>query len=47
MVDEFIDAWQFAQRRKSAALTQNEAATLKGVTRVRISQIDLADTDAT
>ncbi|MFC4013900.1 helix-turn-helix domain-containing protein [Nonomuraea purpurea] len=40
MVDDFIDAWQLAQRRKSAALTQNEVAALMGVTKARVSQIE-------
>ncbi|AQZ65498.1 Transcriptional regulator, XRE family [[Actinomadura] parvosata subsp. kistnae] len=40
MVDEFIDAWQLAQRRKSAALTQNEVAAMMGVTKARVSQIE-------
>ncbi|MFB4292843.1 helix-turn-helix domain-containing protein [Nonomuraea sp. ATR24] len=40
IVDDFIDAWQLAQRRKSAALTQNEVASLMGVTKARVSQIE-------
>ncbi|MEV5889830.1 helix-turn-helix domain-containing protein [Nonomuraea fuscirosea] len=40
LVDEFIDAWQLAQRRKSAALTQIEVAALMGVTKARVSQIE-------
>ncbi|MEU6723259.1 helix-turn-helix transcriptional regulator [Nonomuraea wenchangensis] len=40
MVDDFIDAWQLAQRRKNAAMTQNEVAALMGVTKARVSQIE-------
>ncbi|GAA4536821.1 MULTISPECIES: helix-turn-helix domain-containing protein [Nonomuraea] len=40
MVDDFIDAWQLAQRRKNAALTQSEVAALMGVTKARVSQIE-------
>jgi predicted XRE-type DNA-binding protein len=37
---DFIGAWQLAQRHKSAALTQSEVASLMGVTKARVSQIE-------
>ncbi|MFG3437635.1 helix-turn-helix domain-containing protein [Nonomuraea sp. NPDC047897] len=40
MIDDFLDAWQLAQRRKSVALTQGEVAVLMGVTKALVSQIE-------
>lgn len=40
MVDDFIDAWQLAQRRKGVALTQQEVAERMGITKARVSQIE-------